>query len=175
MDDKLINIGKITKHQGNKGELRVIPLTDFPERFEFLEEVYLTKNDTVVNHQLIKKLVESVRFHKQFVILKLKDIDDINQAEEFRDYMIKIPDTELLPLEEDEFYIDDIIGFECFTDNGQLLGELKDILSTGGTDVFIVSGEEKDYMIPAAREIIVEVNDEEQKMIVKAIPGLLEL
>ncbi|MFW5981963.1 MAG: ribosome maturation factor RimM [Halanaerobiaceae bacterium] len=170
MNENLINIGKITKNQGNKGELRVLPLTDFPERFENLEEVYLSKNN-----QIIKKKIEKLRFHKKFVIIKFNDINDIGQALEYRDYLVQIPETELVPLEEDEFYIDDIIGYRFYTDEGELLGELRDVLSTGGTDVFMVSGEEKDYMIPAAREIILEVNEDEEKMIIKDIPGLLDL
>ncbi|MFW6264482.1 MAG: ribosome maturation factor RimM [Bacillota bacterium] len=170
MNENFINIGKITKNQGNKGELRVLPLTDFPERFEILEEVYLSKNN-----QIIKKKIEKLRFHKNFVIIKFNDINDIGQALEYRDYLVQIPETELVPLEEDEFYIDDIIGYRFYTDEGELLGELRDVLSTGGTDVFMVSGEEKDYMIPAAREIILEVNEDEEKMIIKDIPGLLDL
>ncbi|MEJ6950473.1 ribosome maturation factor RimM [Natronospora cellulosivora (SeqCode)] len=170
MNEKFIDIGKITKNQGNKGELRVLPLTDFPERYENLEEVYLSKDDL-----FFKKQIESIRYHKNFVIVKFHDVNNIGQALEYRDFIIQIPETELLPLEEDELYIDDIIGYRFYTEDGEFLGELRDVLSTGGTDVFMVSGESKDYMIPAAREIIIEVDNDEEKMLIKVIPGLLDL
>lgn len=168
--EKLIRIGKITKYQGNKGEVRVLPLTDSPERFELLEEVYLVKG----NIRDIKR-IESLRYHKNFVILKFEGVNDINAALEYRDFQVCIPEEDLLPLEENEYYIDDLIGFTVFTREGEFLGEISEVIVTGGTDVFVVKGEEKKYMIPAALELITEVNEEEKKMLVDPIPGLLEL
>lgn len=169
-EEKLIRIGKITKYQGNKGEVRVLPLTDSPERFELLEEVYLVKG----NIRDIKR-IESLRYHKNFVILKFEGVNDINAALEYRDFQVCISEEDLLPLEENEYYIDDLIGFTVFTREGEFLGEISEVIVTGGTDVFVVKGEEKKYMIPAALELITEVNEEEKKMLVDPIPGLLEL
>ncbi|HHU93285.1 MAG TPA: 16S rRNA processing protein RimM [Halanaerobiaceae bacterium] len=169
-DQELIRIGKITKHQGNRGEIRVYPLTDTPERFEFLEEVYLLKGNHVE-----KKRIEAYRFHKNFVILKLEGINDINAAQELRDYEVCILEEDLLPLADNEYYIDDLIGFTVYTQEGEFLGEISEVIVTGGTDVFVVKGEEKDYLIPAAFELITEVNELEKKMLVDPIPGLLEL
>ena len=171
MDDKkMITIGKITKYQGNKGEVRVLPLTDFPDRFELLETVYLIKDDKIQ-----EKEIESLRFHKNFVILKFKDINDIGSAIELRDYQVKITEEMLLPLDENNYYIDDILGFKVFTKDGYLLGDITDLISTGGTDVFVVRGNDKEYMIPAAHEIVTEVNEIEKRMVIDPIPGLLEL
>lgn len=170
MSEKMITIGKITKSQGNKGEVRVLPLTDFPERFEILDKVFLVKTN-----RKIEKEIESLRFHKGFVIIKFTDINDINSAEEIRDFEIRIPEEEILPLKENEYYINQLIGFEVMTVEGKLLGNVSDILITGGVDVLVVDGEEKEYMIPAALELITEVNEREKRITVKTIPGLLEL
>lgn len=90
MSEKMITIGKITKSQGNKGEVRVLPLTDFPERFEILDKVFLVKTN-----RKIEKEIESLRFHKGFVIIKFTDINDINSAEEIRDFEIRIPEEDI--------------------------------------------------------------------------------
>lgn len=147
-----------------------MPLTDFPERYEILDKVFLVKTD-----RKLEKEIESIRFHKGFVIIKFTDINDINSAEEIRDFEIRIPEEEVLPLEENEYYIDQLIGFEVMTAEGDLLGNIFDIIITGGTDVFVVDGKGKEYMIPAALDLIIEVNEQEKRMIVKPIPGLLEL
>lgn len=80
-----------------------------------------------------------------------------------------------MPLKENEYYINQLIGFEVMTVEGKLLGNVSDILITGGVDVLVVDGEEKEYMIPAALELITEVNEREKRITVKTIPGLLEL
>jgi 16S rRNA processing protein RimM len=168
--DELISIGRIVKNQGNKGEIRVVPLSDFLERYELLEWVYLFKDD-----KLIKKKVEKIRFHKQFVIFKLEGINNIEQALSLRDYLIQIPSREKMPLGENEYYIDDIINYSVITHKGEKLGQLSDVLSTSGTDVFLVKGELKEYMIPAAREIILNIDLKNKIIIIKPIPGLLDL
>lgn len=168
--EKLITIGRITKNQGNKGEVRVSPLTDFPERFNMLDSVYLVKEDEVIN-----KVIEDVWFHKEFVIIKFEDIDDIEGAFEIKNYFIKINEDDLLPLDEDRYYIYQILDSNVFTETGIKIGQLKEVLPTGGTDIFVVDGEEKEFMIPASREIVTEINQKKNKIIIKPIPGLLEL
>ena len=170
MLENLTTIGEITKHQGNKGEVRVFPLTDFPDRFEFLEKVYLVKGD-----QIIEKNIEAVRFHKQFVIIKFVDVDDIGAAIELKNYLIQIPEEEMVPLEKDEYYVYQIIDYSVVTKDGELLGSLKDVMRTGGADIFVVDGDNKEYMIPASREIILEIDDEGQEIVVDPLPGLLDL
>ncbi len=169
-DKKMITIGKITKSQGNKGEVRVLPLTDIPERFEYLETVNLFKGD-----KILEKEIESLRFHKNFVIIKFVGINDIGTALELRDFEIKISEDLVLPLDDCQYYIEDILEYEVFTNDGQFIGNIAEVISTGGTDVFVVKGKDKDYMIPAAREIIVDFDEDKEQMVIKPIPGLLEL
>lgn len=169
-DNKLITIGKISKNQGNKGEVRVLPFTDFPERFQLLEKVILLKDDKVM-----EKKIQSLRYHKKFVIIKFEGIENIGQALELKNYYIKIPEEDLLPLEEEEYYIDDLLGYQVITSSGDIIGNVTEVVTTGGTDIFFVKGNKKEYMIPAAREIILEIDEKEGKMKIDPIPGLLDL
>lgn len=161
-------IGKIVNTQGLKGELRVIPMTDDPKRFLNLKsvEIFFTGLSKTYN-------VEKVRFHKQFLILKLEDISDINKAETLRGGIIKIPEEMALPLEEDEYYIRDIYGLRVTTVEGEDLGKVKDIIFTGANDVYVISKEgEKDLLIPAIKQCIINVDTKDKIMTVKLLEGL---
>lgn len=169
--EELVTIGQIIKNQGNKGEVRVFPLTDFPNRFEFLDKVFLEKDE-----EIIEKEIETVRIHNgKYIAIKFTDINNIGEALELKDYYLKIPRELMVPLKEDEYYIDEIIGFKVKTEKGKELGILEKVQDTGGTDIFIIKGEKKEYMIPATREIIIEIDEENKLMIVDPIPGLLDL
>src|SRR5690554_884272 len=170
MSSGLLTVGKVTRNQGNKGEVRVLPLTERRERFELLRNVFLVRGE-----EKQEARIEGIRYHKKFIIIKFKGIDDIKAALGLKDCYLKIPDEELLPLAENEFYIDRITGYRVFTVEGEKLGTLSGVMTTGGTDIFIVSGSEKEYMLPAAREIIREIDRDKEQIIVKPIPGLLEL
>ena len=165
-----VSIGKITKHQGNKGEVRAIPLTDNPERFELLDKVLLVKGD-----RIISKEIEYIRFYKNFIILKLDGVDDLEQASDYRNYLIQIPEEEKLPLPEGEYYIDDLIGFKVLTEDGRELGNLTEVIKNAGTDIFLVKGESAEYMIPAARAIITKIDQTAARIMINPPPGLLEL
>ncbi len=167
---KKINIGEITTNQGNKGEVRVLPLTDHPERFELLKRVFLAKNN-----KTIEMNIENVWYHNQFVIIKFAGVDSIGEALVYKDYVIKIPEEELISLSEDQFYIYRLIDFKVSTVQGRFLGKLSDILSTGGADIFLVKGEQKDYMIPATRDFVVKIDQKAHRIIIDPIPGLLDL
>ena len=179
-------IGKITTSQGNKGEVRVSPLTDFPERFSGLTEVILDhsrgqnqQNEGVIKNEHIrtegKYEIENVRFHKNFIILKLAGIDDIEAALALKNCLLKIPEQKLVPLEDGHYYIYQLRGASVETVTGEKLGKVIDVLKTGGTDIFLVQGAQKEYMLPASKEMIEDINIEKKRIIVEPIPGLLEL
>ncbi|MGM0471654.1 MAG: ribosome maturation factor RimM [Bacillota bacterium] len=168
MAENLITIGQITKHQGNKGEVRVMPLTDYPERFELLDQVFLCKDDH-------KKQVniEAMRYHKQFIVLKFVEFEDIGTAIEHKDYFLQIPQSESLDLPEDHYYLNDILDLEVFTTQGRRLGVVTDILETGSNDVYVVESKNQEHLIPGTKEVIVEVDLAAEKMIINPLPGLL--
>lgn len=169
-EQNLIAVGRIVRYQGNKGEVRVVPLTDYPERFFEYDRLILER---ATGNEELK--VEKVREHKGFIVLKLETIDDIGAAESIKDHLISIPITELPQLPEDSFYIFELKGLEVRTDTGTRLGRITAVSTDTGTDILQVQGEERDYLIPVAKEIIISIDQEEGIVTIKPIPGLLEL
>ena len=170
LQNKYIEIGKITRYQGNKGEVRVMPSTDIPERFFELDSVFLKKDDEF--HELE---IEYIRFHKQFVVIKFFGIDSIEEAAELKNSKVLIIESEKYILPEDSYYVDDLVGCEVYLSDDTYLGKVIEVVDTRGTDIIIVKGEVKEYMLPASREMIIEINLEAEKIIYNPIPGLLEL
>lgn len=171
LNSKMITIGQITTAQGIQGEMRVIPLTDFPERFNQLTEVFIHMDNELVRHQVV-----SVRPHNQFILLKLQDIDDRDQALLYRNTLIQIPKSQLMPLPKGHYYLFQIVGLMVYLESGQYLGRVQDILRTGSNDVYqVVDDNHREFLVPALREVVAEINLEEQKMVIRPMPGLLEL
>ncbi len=168
----LVKLGKITKNQGNKGELRVAPYTDDLRRFELLESVYLVKPD---QSEQSKKIIEDIWYHKSFVILKLQGIDDIGEALKYRNYEVMIKQDELLSLAEDEYYIDDLIGLEVILPDEKVLGKVLNILETKGTDILVVKNKNKEYMIPMSKEYIIEIDLENYIIYIDPVNKILDL
>ena len=168
--DKLITVGKIVNSQGIKGEVRVWPLTDFPERF---------KNDSTVlldiNGELRPLTVEHSWKHKNFLVVKFREIIDMNSAKAVKEGLLKVSRDSLQELPRDTFYIFEILGMEVITSGGLTLGRVKDILQTGSNDVYVIEGQEKEYLIPAIREIVKNIDRENRLITVEPIEGLLDL
>ena len=160
-------IGKIVNTQGIKGEVRILPSTDDINRFKLLNEILVEKKSGFETYE-----IETVRFHKQFVLLKLKGIDTMTDAEKLKNLEIKIPSELALPCEEDEYYIRDLYGLNVFEENGENLGILEDIIFTGANDVYVVKKDDSQILIPAIKKCILSVNISDKKMIVKLLEGL---
>ncbi len=160
-------IGKIVNTQGIKGDVRVIPTTDDINRFKKLKEVQIFKGNTIVSYE-----IENVRFHKQFVLLKFKGIDSINDAELLKNLEIKIPRDLAIPCDKDEYYISDLYNINVITDNGEILGTIDDIIFTGANDVYVVKKDESQILIPAIKQCILDVNIKEKTMLVHLLEGL---
>lgn len=165
----LLEIGQIVNSYGIKGFLKVVPFTDDVTRFEKLKSIYIEKNKA-----LEEKFIGEVKFQKNLVLLKLEGIDDINQALEYKDCYLKINRKDAVELEENSYFIVDLIGLEVFTEEGQILGNLVDVFSTGSNDVYVVKNNEgKQVLLPAIGEVIRQVDIPNGKMIVNIIEGLL--
>lgn len=167
--ENLFVIGKIVNTQGIKGEMRVIPQTDVTERFELLDKVY------VDNRGVLKAFdIENVRYHKQFVLLKLKGIDDMTTAERYKESLVKIPSEMALPCEEDEYYIRDLYDMTVTDAEGKKIGILTDIIFTAANDVYVITPEEgKDILIPAIKDCILDVDVKNKTMKVFIPEGLI--
>lgn len=167
---RYFEVGKIVNVQGVKGEVRVLPMTDDPDCFTKMKEAEIFFGDA--SH---KREVERARAHKQFIIIKFKDIHNRNQAESLRGGMLKITKEQTLPPGEDEYYIGDLYDMEVFTLEGEFLGVLVDILQTGANDVYVVQEADKKVLIPAIKQCINRVNVSEKKMYVTLLEGLREV
>ncbi len=165
--DKYYVIGKIVNTHGIKGDLKVIPTTDDISRFEILDFVYIDKKGNIDKYE-----VQKVRYHKQFVILKLKNIDDMTTAEGFKNTEIKITKDMALPLDEDEYYIGDLYSMNVVTESGEALGVIKDIIFTGANDVYVVCDDNREILIPAIKQCVLNVDILNNTMMVRLLEGL---
>ncbi|GKX31721.1 ribosome maturation factor RimM [Vallitalea longa] len=164
------NIGKIINTHGIKGAVKIIPLTDEPKRFELLEYVYIDSKK-----KLQKYTIEDIRYFKNLVIIKFKELEDMTSAEALKESIIKIPRELALPLEDDEYYISDLIGIEVSTDDGEDLGNIKDVIRTGSNDVYVIEADDKkEILIPALKQCIKEVDMENKTMVVSLLEGLID-
>jgi len=166
-----IAIGKILTTHGNKGELIVEPLTDFPERFQTGEEVWLDREGRFSKHR-----IESVRFHRQWVILGLSGVPDMSAAEELRGGLLKVPADRVYPLPEGHYYVFQLVGLPVFTQEGDFLGILKDVLPTGSNDVYQVCHPEtgREILLPAIKDCIKSIDLEHRRIVVHVLPGLMD-
>ena len=166
--DNFFEIGKIAGTHGIKGTLKIFPTTDVPERFELLDEIILE----IKNEKKVCK-VDKVAYHKNFVLLTLKEYNDINQVEGFKNGRVLIPEEKALPLGKDEYYTRDLYDMEVYTDEGERLGTLKEVYTTGANDVYGVKDENgNEILIPAIKQCIIAVDVTNRKMTVKLLEGL---
>ncbi|MBN1314979.1 MAG: 16S rRNA processing protein RimM [Anaerolineales bacterium] len=159
-------IGRITRPHGIRGEIRVEIHTEQPDRFITLERVLVGETE------LLPMTVESARFHQNVIILKLGNCDTRTQAEGLKGKKLLIPIEEAIPLEEDEYFLFQLIGLEVQTEEKQVLGEIVDIIETGANDVFVVDGPSGQLLLPDIPEVILDVNLDDGIVIVQLLPGL---
>ena len=168
--EQFLQVGVITQTHGVRGEVKVFPTTDDPERFLDLKKVLLD-----AGREKLSLEIKSVKFFKQFVIVKFKEFDNINDVERFKRCPLLVRREDAVELEEDEYFIADMIGLKVWTDDEKEFGTLKDVIETGANDVYIIqSNEHGEVLIPAIKECILDVNIEEQKMVIHLMDGLLD-
>lgn len=167
--EQLLQVGIISSTHGIRGEVKVFPTTDDAGRFKQLKQVIL---DT--GKEQIPMEIQSVKFFKQFVIVKFKGIDHINDIEMYKGKSILVTRENAVELEEDEYYIADLIGMKVVTDKGEH-GILKDVIETGANEVYAVQFDNLgEVLIPAIHDCILNVDVETMKMEVHLLEGLVE-
>lgn len=168
MED-LLQVGVITGTHGLKGEVKVFPTTDDKGRFKDLEEVLV---DT--GKKKIPLKVEYCKFFKQFVFLKFEGLNDINDVEQYKRCPLLVTRENAVPLEEDEYYVADLIGLTIVDDSGVTIGELKNVIETGANDVYEVKTPDGgSILLPAIKECILDVDLEEGIILVHILKGLV--
>ena len=167
--EQMFKVGVITSTHGVRGEVKVFPTTDDSARFKELKKVLL---DT--GKELLPLEIQGVKFFKQFVILKFKGIDNINEIERYKRCPLMVPREDAVPLKEDEYFIADMLGMEVVTEDGKMFGTLKDVIETGANDVYVVESLlHGEVLLPAIKECILKVDIETQKMTVHLMEGLI--
>lgn len=165
---RYIRVGQIINTHGHKGELKIYPLTDNIERFYDLQRVFINREENYIPYTIC-----SVRKHNNIVLLFLDEVPDMNTAEKLQGLYLEIPENELEPLPEGQYYIYQLIGMPVY-ENERYLGILKDIIRTGSNDVYIVedSARPKPLLIPALKSVVSKIDFENGKIFVKLLPGL---
>ena len=166
--EQFLQVGVISSTHGIRGEVKVFPTTDDPARFKKLKKVLL---DT--GKERLELEIQSVKFFKQFVIVKFRGIDNMNDIEKYKGKSLMVPREDAVQLEEDEYYIADLIGMEVYTDGGRF-GTLKDVMETGANEVYIIDSDEHgEVLVPAIHDCILDVDVEKQTMKIRLMDGLI--
>lgn len=169
MED-LLQVGVITTTHGVRGEVKVFPTTDDPARFKKLKQVIL---DT--GNEKLELEIAGVKFFKNLVILKFKGIDNINDVEKYRKKSLYVTRENAVKLKKDEYFIADLIGLNVFSDEGEDLGKISDVMQTGANDVYVIKKEGADeLLVPAIRDCVKNVDIEGGTMEIHLLPGLRE-
>lgn len=166
---KYFEVGQIVNTFGIKGLVKVNPFTDDAERFEELKTVYICKKN-----EMQKVEIEEVKYHKNMVLLKIKGIDNMNDAEKVKGLYLKIDRKDAKKLPKDTYFIADLIGLSVYTDEDEYLGKVEDIFSTGANDVYVVKNDEgKQILLPSIPEVLKTIDLEKEKIIVHILQGLI--
>ncbi|MBP2651295.1 MAG: Ribosome maturation factor rimM [Firmicutes bacterium] len=160
MNTNLITIGKIVAPHGVRGDVRVIALTDFPERFQTMKQVLLDNGQ--------KLDISGVKYHKQDVLMKFRGLDDRNAVEALKGKLLQVTKEELVDLPEGHYYTFDIIGLAVYDEDGQPLGTITDVITTGSNDVYVaeVAGKTP-VLIPALKDVVKNIDLPNKRMTVK--------
>lgn len=168
--EEFFKVGVITSTHGVRGEVKVFPTTDDPRRFKRLKEVLL---DT--GKERLSMEIERVKFFKQFVILKFKGIDNINDVEKYRQKELYVPRKNAVRLSRDEYFVADLVGLRVVDEADAEIGILEEVMETGANDVYVIRMTDgKELLLPAIKQCVLEVNVEEGFVRVHIMDGLLD-
>ncbi len=164
-----MTVGEIVSPFGRVGEVKVRLETDFPDRFARLKQVCLRwpSGDTRIVD------VDGARLHKKQILLKVRGIDSIDDAETLRNALVLVRADDAVRLPENEYYIHDLIGCEVVTPDGRALGPLTSVLASPANDVYVVGKGKSEILLPAIRDVIVDVDLAGRRIVVRPTPGLL--
>lgn len=162
----LLEIGKIVNTRGLRGEVKIMPWCDDAEIYEELEFVIIDNAEYDI---------EMVKYHKNFVILKLSGINDIDEAEKYRNKIVYASREMLGELPEGTYYICDLLGCTVKNEDGEIFGKIDDVIKTGSNDVYSVKTENgKQLLVPVLKEVVTEVNIDEKYVVIKPLKGLFD-
>ena len=163
-------IGVITQTHGIKGEVKVFPTTDDVKRFKRLEKVTIDSGK-----KRFEAEIESVKFFKQFVILKFRGFDTIEDIQPYKQAKLLVDREHAVRLRKDEYFVADLIGTKVVSDEGTELGVMTDVIETGANDVYVVKNSEgEEILFPAIKDCVKEVDLENGVITLHVMDGLLD-
>ena len=166
---KYLKVGQIVSTHGVKGEVKVYPMTDNIKRFDDLKYCYLEQNN-----EFVKIEVLGVKYVKQMVVLKLNNINDMNEAFKLKNMYIYVDRQNAVKLPEDSYFISDLIGINVFDTDGINLGNVSSVFSLESNDVYeIKDNNGRTFLIPAIKDVILSIDLENNKMTIKLLEGLI--
>lgn len=165
-------LGRILRPHGVRGELRIEVLTAYPERIIPEDRVFVGA-DPSDPAAAVQYRIDGVRRHQQYLILQLAGVRDRGDADLLRDQYVMVPLDDAVPLEEDEFYLYQIIGLPVYTEDDEHLGEIVDVIETGANDVYVVRGPRGEILLPAIPDCILDVDVEGKRVTAHLMEGLL--
>ncbi|KEP27872.1 ribosome maturation factor RimM [Bacillus zhangzhouensis] len=168
-----LNVGKIVNTHGVRGEVRVVSKTDFPEeRYKKGSVLYIFKQG---QKDSLKVTVASHRQHKQFDLLTFEEIGSLNEAEQLKESILKVEKEHLGSLDEGEFYFHQIIGCEVYDEQDKLIGQIKEILTPGANDVWVVERKgKKDALIPYIPSVVKKIDISSKTIHIEVMEGLID-
>lgn len=165
--EQLITVGKVLAPHGVRGDVRILPLTDFPDRFFHTPAVYLDNGKQVA--------ITAVRRHGRYLLLHFAGYDTPEAAAQLRGSLLRVPRSALVPLPPGSYYVFDIIGLSVYTADGRLRGTVTDVLSTGSNDVYVVTPPTgKDLLVPALKQVVLSIDIDGGRMTIKNLEEWLD-
>jgi len=165
---EFLEVGKIINTHGLRGDVKIVTWTDYPEDFEEIERVYIRRKtgDEMLN-------ITNVKYQKNNIIVKFKEIADINEAEKYKNLVVYADREDLPELEEGAHYIADLIGLMVVDEDGEIIGELVDVFNTGANDIYDVKrAGKKNLLLPVIDEVVKDIDLENKKITVHVMEGL---
>lgn len=172
MSNDLLRVGVISNTHGVRGEVKVFPTTDDPNRYKKLKKVILQ-----TRKEQLELEIQSVKFFKQFVIVKFKGINNINDIEQYKGMELFVTRENAVKLEPNENFICDLVGCNVIEDeNDTVIGVVEDVMITGANDVYVVKNAEgKEILLPVTKECVLDVDIDKKEIKVHLLPGLLDI
>ncbi|HLS07218.1 MAG TPA: ribosome maturation factor RimM [Bacillota bacterium] len=170
MSEEFLQVGKIVNTHGVNGEVRVIRMTDFPERFNVGNTLYVQKNG-----ETIPLKIKSHRTHKQFDLLQFEGYDEMESVKQLMQLHLHIKKSQLTPLPEGQYYYYEIIGCEVMTIDGEIIGVVDHILAPGANDVWVVKRKNgQEALIPYIKDVVKKIDIVNKVITIELMEGLLD-
>lgn len=167
MKKEYLEAGKIVTTHGIRGEVKIMPYTDTPELLAEFDRLFIGKNKDEL-------YIERSRVFKNMVIAKIEGVDTPEAAEKLRNKLLYMHRDDL-ELDDDTYFIQDLIGLEVRdVDSGRVYGVIADVMQTGANDVYVVKGEEMEYLVPAIADVVVSTDVENDLMTIRPLDGLFD-